>query len=241
MVRLLLAILGLALLADPASGQEISPLVYDLTADGSPAAQQVRIANTGNSPLAFEIVASERTYDELGRKSESPAQGFLSVFPDALWLEPGESRQVLVRYTGPAVEQSRLYIVRFRQAPVRIMEGEDATGIDLQYEFLTIAKVHPAGARADLHIASCQSDGDFARVTVVNEGSRIGRIDDGELRLVTANRTIEISSEALAARFEATWLLPGARRILRIPLPSDMANMPISAQWTPSVVTSARP
>lgn len=232
MVRSRILALALAgLMPAAAHAQQITPLIYELSAEGQPGGQQLQVANTGTSPIAFEISASRRSYDELGHPVEAPAGDAVRLFPDALWLEPGESRQVSVAYAGGAVTQSELYVVRFRQAPVRTGSDDDRTGIDLQYEFLTIAHLHPAAGQPAIEVTGATGEGAQATVVLTNRGARTGRIDEGSLTLQGAGRTLVIAPTALADEHRATWLLPGASRILRIALPTDIAGQPITAQW----------
>jgi len=218
----------------PAAAQQIAPLLYDLAPEGEGASQTVSVANTGASPIAFEIVVAAREYSIDGVPTDVAAPDVFEIAPDALWLEPGDNRTVRVRYTGPAaIGESQMFVISFRQAPVMLTPDQGQTGIDLQYEFKTFAQVVPAGAKPQIMVAAVRQDAADIVVTLANAGTRYGRIDDGTLAVQSPGGMIELDPEMLAATFGSMWILPGARRELRFALPQGWAGTALSARWQP--------
>lgn len=219
-------------IATSAHAQQISPLIYELASSGPDARRELSVANTGNSPIAFEISVTRRSYTENGDAVDVPVADQLTVSPSAIWVEPGASKKVVVRYTGAAtVDQSSMYLVTFRQAPVRLTERDGRDGISLQYEFATIAHLVPANTAPQLAVEAVNIDEGRARVTIANRGRRYGRIDSGALTLGGPKTCVVLSREILANSHNATWILPGEARSLVIDLPQDCPTSGLRAEW----------
>ena len=238
-LRTLIGSLTACVFAQGASAQQIAPLIYELTPTGANASEQLQIENDGASPIAFEVLATRRSYSETGQLQAKSAQQDFAIAPDLVWLEPGTNRTVSVRYIGdPHIGQSAMYAITFRQAPVQLLVGDDPSGVNLQMEFHTIAHVVPEGAMPQVAISVLQTHNNEVAVEFQNSGSKHARIDEQPLELTTTGAHISIGRQELAERFAAVWLLPQGRRLLRIPLPGLRAGDAISAVWGPVVTNS---
>jgi P pilus assembly chaperone PapD len=221
--------------ATSAQAQHISPLIYELSPSGEETRQEVVIGNSGNSPAAFEIVVARRSYTENGEPVDVPETQALAVDPDAIWVEPGSSRKVTVRYAGTAeLVQSEMYMVTFRQVPVRLAEGAGQDGIRLQYEFATIAHVVPPNVQPEIIVESLEVSGQKSNIVIRNRGRRYGRIDSGSLELRGQALCLAMSGELLADRFPSSWILPGEKRTLEVELPLACPSTGLVANWVPA-------
>ncbi len=216
----------------PVRAQELSPLIFDLAPEGDGVFQLVDVANSGSAPIAFEVTTFHRTYDEKGEFTDTPSSSSFEITPDAIWIEPGDRKRVLVKWTGePSPFDSQMHVIVFDQAPIQYTSADGGSAITLRYRFLAITHIVPSKAKSNLGLSEWRREGGTLRIVLENTGNKYGRIDSGDLVIGGPETCAIIAREELSVNYGPTWLLPGARRQVEIALPDECNVSELNVTW----------
>lgn len=221
---------GVAMLAAAANAYRVTPLLIELTDTGRERSGQLRVENTTDRPLTFEAYAVDWTISETGERRTERSGAPLLVFPPQAIVAPGETQVVRVEWVGGPVEQSRDFIVMVEQLPVDFTPEEaEGSGVQFLFNFGAAVHVSPDGAAASLGIASAQREDGVAVVRVRNTGGRHAYLGDRGLTVSAGGVTHEYTGDELAEAMGNTLIAAGAAREVRIALPEDFPDGPLSA------------
>ena len=207
----------------PASAQTITPMAYDLAPAGKDSSRELEFWNSQNRPVAIELTASRRSYDEHGVAVDVPAPADFTIVPQQFIAAAGERKKVRLVYNGPAaLDRSATYALTFRQVP--ISAGEADPKVRVLFEFTTLAHVVPAGAKEDVQVA-VQVAGSTATLTFTNRGSRYARLDAAPLRIRQDGVDLSLDPAQLRDTYDLRWILPGETRVATVPVGSSRISL----------------
>lgn len=216
------ACLGLVMPIGPASAYQVAPMIYDLKPSGAGAATIIRVRNDGDKPLTIELEVEKRAFDENAVESRTPADDDFVIFPLQAVVQPGKVQAVRVQYIGkPDIAQSQTYLVTVKQVPVALPDQKQS-GVQMVFNFSTMASVTPEGAKANVELVSSVRDAKGLELRLRNTGTRYAN-------LVSSKVTVggkAIADESWRGALRTVWLFPGQDRIVRIadaPTDGDVA------------------
>lgn len=203
------------------AGIRVLPMAYDLTPAGPGSQQDLRVENTGDSSTPVEITVERREIFPDGTEKRTPADDDFLIFPPQ-GIVPSKGFQTFrVKYIGPAVEKTVLYVVTIAQLPVEV-DPDKNTGVQLLFSLGTLAAVSPPDSKPKLvvtNVAPSPTAG-MLRVTVENEGTRYARLRNGKWTFKPAHgKEATLEGEALAEALKQPLIEPGTTRIVDLPVP----------------------
>lgn len=214
---------SLAIAAPAFAGIRVQPMAYDLTPSGSGAQQDLRVENTGDSPTPVEITVERRQILPDGSEKRTPADDDFLIFPPQGIIPAHGFQTFRVKYIGPAVEKTVLYVVTVAQLPVEVNAGKD-TGVQFLFHLGTLAAVSPPHSEAKLVVADVKpsATANMLTVTVRNDGNRYARLRNGKWKFSARDGKQEtLEGEALAKALQQPLIEPGTTRIVDLPVPAD--------------------
>lgn len=216
------ACLGLILPIGPASAYQVAPMIYDLKPSGTGAATIIRVRNDGDKPLTIELEVEKRAFDENAVESRTPADDDFVVFPLQAVVQPGKVQAVRVQYVGrPDIKQSETYLVTVKQVPVALPDQKQS-GVQMVFNFSTMASVSPEGAKAKVELVSSARDAKGLELRLRNTGTRYANLVSSKLTI----GGMAVGDESWRGALRTVWLYPGQDRVVRIadaPASGDVA------------------
>lgn len=177
----------------------VQPVILDLKMAGRDMGGQIRVQNTGTTPLPVEIrlVEAELLPDTV-KASDRPTDDLIALPTQAI-IPPGATQAFRIQYIGdPEVDHSRHYYAEVAQLPVEVPGGQST--IQILYNFQAMVNVASITAGdPDLSVESAEiiqpalpanaapdSPKPPARIafTVHNAGRNYGYLSSGSLTLV---------------------------------------------------------
>lgn len=214
---LLAAALSTAAPAPAAAGEySVSPLRIDLDRDARSGV--VTLANSGATPIDFQISVLEWTQDAGGRDQYSPTADVV-FFPKILTVGPGESRVVRVgMQTVPtAIERAfRLFIEPIPERSNEPLPPGANIAINLRFALPVFARPPKREAVAEIDAAAVRN-GTLA-FTLRNGGNVHLRLEEGVAVVGHDAQGAEIFNQ----RIETRYVLAGMSRPLSLALPRDL-------------------
>jgi fimbrial chaperone protein len=216
------ALLMLALIPSGAmAGLRVQPMSYDLRPSGAGAQQDLRVENTGDTPLPVELRVERREILPDGSERRSPADDAFLLFPPQGLVPPNGFQTFRVRYIGdPAVTRTALYVVTVAQLPVETGTS-GTTGVQFLFNLGTLAAVSPAGAEANLVVTSVTpaTTAGKLRIEVRNDGNLYARMGLGRWIFTSADGHSEtLEGVALQRTLPQPLIEPGTSRIIELPV-----------------------
>lgn len=206
---------------------QVSPMIYDLQPSGTGAAQVVRVENTNDSPITIEVVAEKRFFDEAGVERREPADADFVLFPPQAVVAAGSSQAIRVQYVGtPTLTASATYTVTVKQVPVQL-PASGSSGVQFVFNFSTVANIVPPGAKAQIAAAAAPASGGVA-LTLRNDGNKYANLGLSSVTLSNGGFTRTIDGEDWRKALGTSWILPGATRVIAVPV----AGAPSGGAWT---------
>jgi P pilus assembly chaperone PapD len=186
------AALGLCSAAAHAA-MTVQPVILDLKSLGRDTGGQIRVENTGTTPLPVEVrlVDAELLPDAV--KASDRLTDDLIAIPSQAIIPPGATQAFRIQYVGdPEVPQSKHFYAEVAQQPVEVPGGQST--IQVLYNFQAMVNVASATAgEPKLSVEGAQvvqpkADAP-ARIafTVHNAGDNYGYLSNGSVDLVQRN------------------------------------------------------
>ena len=186
------AALGLCSAAAHAA-MTVQPVILDLKSIGRDTGGQIRVENSGTTPLPVEIrlVDAELLPDTV--KASDKLTDDLIAIPSQAIIPPGATQAFRVQYVGdPEVPMSRHFYAEVAQQPVEVPGGQST--IQVLYNFQAMVNVASATASDPvLTIEGAQivhpTPDAPARIafTVHNAGDNYGYLSNGSVNLTQRN------------------------------------------------------
>lgn len=200
---------------------EVTPFSFDLEPSGRAATRVVRVSNASSELVAIEVAVKRRMIDEHGVDRFVDAPEAIAVFPPQSVAPAGGAASFRVRYTGDAnLATSQDYVVFFNQTALNQARG--ASGVTVVMSFGAAVHVVPRGARAQLRVTDLQRGPAGAlSVSLVNFGSKYARIGDAAWVITCGGGQTRLDRDDLRRLAPAPLVLPGARRVVRMPEPAQ--------------------
>lgn len=223
LARLALALLGLCALVSPARAYQVAPMIYDLKPSGTGAATMLRIRNDGDKPLTIELEAQTRQFDENGVEKRENADDAFVIFPLQAVIPPGKVQAVRVQYIGPSdIPASRTYLVTVKQVPVTL-PTEQQSGIQMVFNFATMANIVPDGAKPDVSIDPVGHDDKGLVLRIHNRGTSYANLGSASVAIDGKAIDADIWRKAL----HSVWLMPGQDRVVHLDGPAGASSATI--------------
>ena len=187
--------LTLGLVSAAYAAMTVQPVVLDLRMVGRTTGGQIRVENTGTTPLPVEIRLLEANLrlDSVGASDRLTDD--LVAIPSQAIIPPGATQAFRIQYVGdPQGPTSRHYYAEVAQTPVAVTGGQST--IQVLYNFQAMVNVASAvGGNPALSIESAEivhpTAAGPARIafTVHNAGQNYGYISNSSVTLVQRSRT----------------------------------------------------
>jgi len=172
--------------------------------------------------------------DEQGEETRTPHDENFVIVPPQLVLLPKQSQTVRVQWVGdPALQNEKAYRLLASQVPVDLAAEVDGAKVNVNYNYEVSLYVTPAGTRPDVKVLSLGAaegtQGKQLVVTLQNNGSRRGILEKPVLELTAKDgKIIKLDGEKTAL-LEGQNIFPGRKRIVSLPWPEGLAEVPSSA------------
>ncbi|WP_077146968.1 fimbria/pilus periplasmic chaperone [Sphingopyxis sp. KK2] len=185
----LAGVMGLGSVAAYAA-MTVQPVILDLRMAGREMGGQIRVENTGTSPLPVEIRLVEADILPDTVKASDRLTDDLVAFPAQAMIAPGATQAFRIQYVGdPEVDRSRHYYAEVSQLPVEVPGGQST--IQVLYNFQAMVNVQSIlGGEPKLTLESTEivqakpEDKPRIAFTVHNSGKNYGYLSSGSLTLV---------------------------------------------------------
>ncbi len=173
----------------------VQPVILDLRMAGRQMGGQIRVQNTGTTPLPVEVRLLEADLLPDTVKASTRLTQDLVAFPAQAIIPPGATQAFRVQYVGnPEADRSHHYYAEISQQPVELPGGQST--IQILYNFQAMINVASAIAgNPDLSIekagikAAAADKAPQVTFTVHNSGKNYGYISNGSLTIVERDLT----------------------------------------------------
>lgn len=244
--------------AASAYGWTFTPMVAEINLDSGQPRLTYTISNDSSQPIAVQISIARREISVDGEESRTPADEMLA-YPSQLVVAGGESRTVIVEWSGSQTDVEIPYRVIAEQVPVDFGDDPEARArIKMNLRYVTSLYLRPpetapepvvvestvAPLPADVQIgggngeAGTSGDATYAMVLVENRGDSRLNLEEVTYRLGAMGSTeaeAEVTAEETSAPVGV--ILPGGRRRIYVRLPERYAALEAG---TPVAVTVAQ-
>jgi len=232
--RLLLALLVLLAAAvaamsprSAAAGEySVSPLRIDLDRDARSGV--VTLANSGSTPLDFQIAVLEWTQEQDGQDRYTPTEDVV-YFPKVLTVKPGESRVIRVGMQAmpSTVERAfRLFIEPIPQRSGEPLPAGANIAVNLRFALPVFARPPKREAAAEIQDATVRKG--ILQFTLRNSGNIHLRTDDG---VAVVGRDAQ-GREVFTQRIESRYVLAGMAKTLSTAVPRDACTQLATLELT---------
>lgn len=187
------AVVTFGLTAVAYAAMTVQPVVLDLRMAGRNTGGQIRVENTGTTPLPVEVRLVEADLLPDTVRASPRLTDDLVAIPSQAIIPPGATQAFRIQYVGdPEAAQSRHYYAEVAQQPVEVPGGQST--IQVLYNFQAMINVASAVASAPaLSIEGAEivrpAEAGPARIafTVRNAGQNYGYLSNGSITLVQRN------------------------------------------------------
>lgn len=218
-------------LAGIAHAYQVAPMIYDMAPTGKGASAVVRVANTNAQPITVEIVAEKRLFDENGKESREPAESDFVLFPPQAVIPAGATQAVRVQYVGPQqLDKSQTYTVTVKQVPVQL-PNDGKSGVQFVFNFSTVANIVPDGAKAQIETVGLTTEGKMLKLKLHNAGNKYANLTLSNVALSGGSFNATIKDEAWRKALGSSWILPGATRVIELPMPDKAPSQGLNAKF----------
>lgn len=214
-----------------ASAHSVQPMIYTLTPTGPKAIARLRVINSRGNPLNVELEAFSVAVSEDGKRTFTPADKDLLIYPAQAAIASDKSQLIQVRYTGdPVLQQGRIYVVRVKQTnPIALTtastSADGAQGkFGLLINFNTTAVVQPESLKSEVVIdrgLSADAQGRL-HARVVNRGAAVADLTRCVWRVERDGKPYTLQEKDIEFG-ETAMLAPGAARV--VTLGADMKGV----------------
>jgi fimbrial chaperone protein len=229
------------LLASHVWGLNLEPLSMQFKPEGRQSIRTFRVSNTHKNSIAVRISMTTRELMPDGTEKRSPADSEFTVFPDRLFIAPGQSQAVRVQWKGESsLTQEKSYRIIAEQLPVQDITsgtGQDEGGISLSFLYKYVGSVYitPDNAKEDIVISGAAENSKYI-LKFENRGSAHAVMEDAEITLIAR----PAGGNEIRHRIEYKDLkilpginfLAGASLIEEITLPMNMQNQNIVVEYS---------
>ncbi|RYD65307.1 MAG: molecular chaperone [Sphingomonadales bacterium] len=169
----------------------VQPVILDLRMAGRQMGGQIRVENTGTTPLPVEIRLVEADLMPDTVKASARVTEDLVAFPTQAIIPPGATQAFRVQYVGdPEGDRSRHYYAEVAQQPVEVPGGQST--IQVLYNFQAMVNVASVVAgdpkltmeKAEIRPAAVADKAPQIAFTVHNAGKNYGYISNGSLTFI---------------------------------------------------------
>lgn len=224
----------------------VQPVILDLKMAGRQMGGQIRVENTGTTPLPVEIRLVEADLLPDNVKASDRLTEDLVAFPAQAIIPPGGTQSFRIQYIGdPDFDRSRHFYAEVSQLPVDVPGGQST--IQVLYNFQAMVNVasmvagEPKLTVESAEIVRPATDAP-ARIafTVNNSGKNYGYVSSGQLTLIqrdTAGKEVmrrSLNSTDVQQMMGFGLVGPETKR--KFVAPIDLEN----AEGTAEVLTSGR-
>jgi fimbrial chaperone protein len=214
-----------------AQAYQVTPMVYDMKPSGQAASAVIRVNNTNASPITIEVVAERRLFDENGVESRQPADKEFVLFPPQGVVQPGATQAVRIQYVGPQqLDKSATYTITVKQVPVNL-PNDGKSGVQFVFNFSTVANIVPDGAKPQIETVSLTPDGKKLKLTLRNAGNKYANLALSNVALNGPGFNAVIKDEAWRKALGASWILPGATRVVELAKPDKAPAGGLTAKF----------
>lgn len=227
-------VLGLSAIATASRAYEIRPMTFDIGPKDFLGQREISIRNTHTFPLTLEVEIAERFLSGDGEEARRPADDDFAVFPPQTTVPPGKSQTIRLQWLGSdSLGTSKSYYITIRQLPIDL--GETAfQGIRFLTNFAVACHVIPPGTTATPVVSAARiiggPDAPLLSFMLANRGTRVFSLHEAALDVEAAGSILTISAESLRAAIDRPVFLPGARRVVSVPLTGKLAPQPAVVQ-----------
>jgi len=210
----------LAAVPEPAIAGEysVSPLRIDLDRDGRSGV--VTLANSGASPIDFQVSVLEWTQDAGGQDRYTPT-GDVVFFPRILTIGPGESRVVRVGIQSLPATVERAYRLFIEPIPERSKEPlPPGVNIAVNLRFALPVFARPPRPEVAAEIEAAAIDAGKLTFVLRNGGNVHLRFDEG---VAVVGRDSQ-GGEVFTRRVDVRYVLAGASRSLALDVPRELCG-----------------
>lgn len=139
-------------------GLNLEPLSMSFSTSGRQSIKTFRVANDQDQPIAVRIYMTTRELMPDGSEERKPADSDFTVFPQRLFLVPGQNQAVRVQWKGLRSAESELaYRIIAEQLPVKDGNADSAQALErggvalnFLYRFVGAVYVTPENARENI-------------------------------------------------------------------------------------------
>jgi len=251
MKRIALLLIAMFVTAQ-AWGLNLEPLSMRFTPSGRDSIRTFRVTNTQEESIAVRIQMTTRELQANAEELRQPADAEFMVFPNRLFLEPGQTQAVRVQWRGPAsLEREQAYRIIVEQVAVEQERPTDVAtsgGVSLafMYRYVGAVYISPPNAQPNIVLNSAQtagSNGSIVEAAVLalefeNVGSGHTVVRDAEIVIRGKSRSGEALVYELNVQdlrtLSGTNFLAGARvvQLVSLPEPMDEATLEVNHNFS---------
>lgn len=221
----------------------LQPISQEFSTSGAESSRVFQVHNPGSQPVAMRLEMLQRLVDEDGTETNPSARQSFAVFPTQFVLEPGQRRNIRVRYTGPEnLEREQSFRLLAEQLPVDLTGSDQDTqsgtasssgrpgqgSIQIMFRYLaSVFVVPPNAAEPEPSVSLLErvsGDDSGLLLRFENTGGRHVILRDLELELGLENGARErIASDRLPG-IQGENLLAGSSRTHFLPLAAELVD-----------------
>ncbi|WP_169628057.1 fimbria/pilus periplasmic chaperone [Ferrimonas senticii] len=182
-------------------------MVQLLESAGAKSQGQYRVVNTGDQPLAVEVVISKRLVDGQYQEQLVASDDFMVLPPQAM-VPPGQFQSFRVRYIGePGLSASESYRISFEQ--VSLDNKPTESGVEMLFNFATLVFVDPP--KPALNLSASIVDG---KLRIDNLGNGVAPLDGYQFEFGHQGHTVQLPWSEISPVSPANYVLPNLPLLL---------------------------
>ncbi len=212
---------------------QVEPMVVSIPLTGKQESGTYTIQNNTQEKIAAQFEVRRRVIDENG-KEERPSTTEFLIFPEQMSLEPGQKRNVRVTWTGPTtLDKEQAYRFIATQLPIEFKKS-NAKDAKLKFliEYVASLYIVPPNVKAKMKVEGYGVNKDILEIKVANEGSAHFLLDRMQVSVKGDGKELKLDAPLLQ-NLRTENILPGGKRILRIPLPKNFPKPTVDVAFVP--------
>jgi len=222
-----------------AAATSVSPIQVEMASAGSASRTQVKVTNSGQTPLALEASVKRMDLDEGGNQTLSRAGDEFLIFPPQAMVAPGVTQVFRVEWVGaPDLPESQSFLLSLSQIPLKNARGQSTVQVIMSMGVLVnvapfkgVPQVRLVGTGVEVAKTGKRQP----TITVENPTRVHALLKEATIRVSSGSWSQTLSSTDFSQMVGAGLVQPGKRRRFTLPieLPPSVRSVQADIDYRP--------
>ncbi len=221
-----------------AAAMGVKPIQVEMISVGSASRAQITVTNDGAAPLPVEAELFSLTLGEKGEQELKPAGDDFLLLPPQTLIAARGAQVFRLQWVGePQLQESRSFMIKFNQIPVKPQQGQNA--VQIVMSFGVMVNVAPLRGQSNLSVVGTGVEVDprdgkrRPTITVQNPTKIHALLPQSKIRLTSGAWSQTLEQDFLGQRIGIGLVQPGQRRqfILPVDIPNSVRDIQAALEY----------